>query len=273
MANVLRNFSIRKLGLGAGSGLRFASRAFNTDYDSLTEFIYCSSGITMLVSFIWGNFAFARGTRPPIKSIFGSIIALELLFAGIFAVGLAYSDRIQMFIRAKKWPWLTRFERPPKSAQIETDLKETIIGFVVVIFAGIFNGSSLIPMRLAKDVDGIGFIISFSIGVVIATPVVVFIYYAIILREWPKFHFKKWIIPLYATGSGIMWNVGNLSSIYATWTLGFTIGFPITQLSLGVAAFWGLVLFKEIRGKLELLTYLLGVALLVAGAFMLGTFA
>jgi glucose uptake protein len=153
-------------------------------------------------------------------------------------------------------------------------MQEKIAGTVMIVLAGFVNGSSLVPIKFAPtEAQGIQYMISFGIGVLIITPLLNFIYFGIIRREIPNFHYKTWVIPTFASISGLMWNVGNFSSVFATLLLGFTIGFPLTQLSLVVQALFGIVLFKEVTGKLEIIFYAIGVALILAGAFMLGSFA
>jgi len=64
----------------------------------------------------------------------------------------------------------------------------------------------------------------------------------------------------------------SLTSIYATKYLGFSIGFPLTQLALVVAALWGILYFKEITNKFQIIAYVIACAIILAGAFILGFF-
>lgn len=163
----------------------------------------------------------------------------------------------------------------PKCQFFETGpTQDKIIGLILIFSAGIVNGSSLVPLKFAPaEAQGIQYMISFGIGVLIITPVLNLVYFGVIKREKPDLKISSWVVPTFASISGVMWNIGNFSSVFATLYLGFTIGFPLTQMNLVVQALFGIVLFREVRGKFELASYCFGVALILAGAFMLGSFA
>jgi len=132
------------------------------------------------------------------------------------------------------------------------------------------NGSMMVPLRfLPKDAAGINYISSFGIGVLAVTPVCAFFYF-LIKREIPVFHFKAAFIPGVLTG--LLWNIGNYCSIYATLYLGLTIGFPLTQVALVVSGLWGMFAFKELSGVWTITVWWISVVILLTGAALLSLF-
>ena len=74
---------------------------------------------------------------------------------------------------------------------------------------------------------------------------VAFLYiYWLIFEHLPDFKLKTVMLPGMITG--LLWNVGNFCSIYATYYLGLTVGFPLTQLALVVSGLWGIIAFKYV---------------------------
>ena len=123
--------------------------------------------------------------------------------------------------------------------------------------------------RSIKEAKGINYIISFGIGVIIVTVVMLYIYW-LIFEQLPPFHVKATMLPGMITG--LLWNVGNYCSIYATLYLGLTVGFPLTQLALVVSGLWGIIAFKEIGGIRTLSVWTISVTVLLAGAALLALY-
>ena len=142
------------------------------------------------------------------------------------------------------------------------------------VFLGLLNGSMLVPMQYVPPEDqGITYLYSFAIGVIIVTPVIVSIYFGIEYlrkRQVPKFHFKITVLP--ALLAGLLWNIGNYFSIYATIYLGLAVGFPLTQMALVVAGVWGMLIFKEIKKFSGILQFFLSAFVLLVGAFLLAIY-
>lgn len=86
----------------------------------------------------------------------------------------------------------------------------------------------MVPSQfIPEDSQGIPYIVSFGCGVAVVMPVVAILYFGLIKREWPQFHFKKVAIP--ALMNGVLWNIANAGNVMATKHLGLTIGYPLTQ--------------------------------------------
>jgi len=128
----------------------------------------------------------------------------------------------------------------------------------------------LVPIKYSPpDAAGINFLVSFGIGVIVITPVVSVIYFTA-LRRVPVWDFQNLLIP--GLSAGVMWNIGNWASIYATNILGYTVGFPLAQCALLMGAFWGIILFKEITGTLRIGVFILSALVLLGGAVLLTLF-
>ena len=74
--------------------------------------------------------------------------------------------------------------------------------------------------------------------------------------------------------SGVVWNLGNISSLLAMKVYGvpFGIAYPILQCALVVGGLIGIFGFGEIKDKLAILIFLLADALVIAGAVLLGAY-
>lgn len=137
-------------------------------------------------------------------------------------------------------------------------VKGAIKGVIFAALAGLLFGFYLIPLKISGLQPG-EFIFSMSLGILAASWAIFFI------RRGPL-NFTNVKAGL---ASGAIWNVANISSLFAISSLGLAIGFPITQLALLVAVGWGIFYFKEIRKRSSLVKIILGAVLLVIGAFLL----
>jgi glucose uptake protein GlcU len=125
-----------------------------------------------------------------------------------------------------------------------------------------YQGSKMVPSKLATD-KSIAYIIPFGISA-LSTTILLSIPYYLIKREYPVFHVQYALIP--GVANGLMWSVGNYLATYIAMSpLGISVGVPLTQTGLAISAFWGIFVFKEIRGWLNLIQFLLGLCLLIPG--------
>lgn len=144
-------------------------------------------------------------------------------------------------------------------AQYSSEVKGSLKGIMFAVIAGIIFGSYVIMLKLG-NLRPEEFPFSFSIGVLASAWSI----FAIKERS-----FNKKII-LGSLTSGFIWNVANISSFFAIASIGLAIAFPITQLAGIVAVAWGILYFKEIKEKKNLIKIILGALVLIAGVFMLG---
>jgi glucose uptake protein len=94
---------------------------------------------------------------------------------------------------------------------------------------------------------------------------------ALVLVVWKRPGNSAKMAP-WGIGAGLLWNVANLSSFLAVDSLGYAVGFPLTQMALVVSILWGILLFREaptrahkVRLAVAALFLLTGAALLALG--------
>jgi hypothetical protein len=148
--------------------------------------------------------------------------------------------------------------------------KKYILGFPCAFMVALLAGSMYAPNRFSP-VQGIVFLFSFGCGVGIVT-IVMFPIYFLLKRQWPKMHWK--VAPLHGLASGLFWSIGNFCTTYVVLSpLGFTVGYPLVQLSFVIAGICGIVIFREIRNWKVLVQFFAATfLLLVPGAILLGFF-
>ena len=89
-------------------------------------------------------------------------------------------------------------------------------------------------------------------------------------RRSLNFHVRAAALPGVLTG--VFWGCGNFTSFFATAYLGQAIGFPLTQCCVIVSGLWGIMYYREIKGW-GITMFAVGVAIIVAGAVLDGSFA
>jgi glucose uptake protein GlcU len=267
-ASVFSIYAIRFLGLSIAQGLW--------------------SGLTILVSFLWGAVVFL----DPIKNIWFTLLGLLLLFVGIFGVALCksspekdnestdvqkyYSQEHGRLILEKgeksslastKYIYSTNphNEMAVSEPIFETNMtayqkfkylllksKNLLLGIICCCCLGLFNGSMMVPTRYNPD-KSIMYCLSFGIGVMIVTPIL-FVIYFLCKRQIPALYIKQALYPGLLTG--FIWNLGNIgSTIAALSPLGLTVGFPLTQCALVVGGISGIIIFRELRGWRPILQF------------------
>merc|ERR1712129_676723 len=85
-----------------------------------------------------------------------------------------------------------------------------------------------------------------------------------------NWHFGSCFAPGFA--SGVIWNAGNLASLYAIESLGYSVAYPVMQSSLIVGSALGVFVWKEISDSKVIafvfaggLTVLIGCAMIAYG--------
>jgi len=247
-----------------------------------------SGGTTIIVSFFWGSVVF----HEVIENWYLTILGLFLLLLGITGISVC---NIQIPVSLPSF--LLKFEKfipfilnrpilPIDNKNIQEEIttedlhiiipkkNNYSLGLIISVFLGLCTGTMLVPSKLApEDIQGIEYVFSFAIGVAIITVLfapVYFIFQYIRGNGLPNFHFKIAVVP--GLLAGTIWNVGNICSINATFYLGLTIGFPLTQLALLVSGIWGMLLFKEISRMTSIIVFFTSVCILLGGAVLLSFF-
>jgi len=250
------------------------------------------AGITIVVSFIWGaTYHFAGQPEPTVKSPRFTFPGLALLVLGVVLLSLSGTQFVARLGRKKdevdeqsslvgeKPKAINGYTKigdssdsyPDSLVEKEEPLKQNrMLGLICAVVLGVMNGSMLVPMKGAPQDIHVTFVISFAIGVVAITPVAGLLYFGV-RRQIPVWHWKVALLPGLATG--LIWNIGNVCSIYATQYLGLSLGFPLTQLALVVSGLWGMIVYREMTATPSILWWIFsllvvggGVALMILGA-------
>merc|ERR1712192_34452 len=124
-----------------------------------------------------------------------------------------------------------------------------------------------------KGMAPIEFLPSLAIGIIIVQPVLFLLYFAPLLKTGvlPEFHLSVALLPGLLTGT--FWGMGNFAAMFASTYLGQTIGFPLTQTCIIVAGLWGVIYYREISGPLPIGLFTLACCVIIAGAYLNGTYA
>lgn len=77
------------------------------------------------------------------------------------------------------------------------------------------------------------------------------------------------VAALESAGAGILWTFGSIACYTSVDILGFTVGYPLSQLNLLVAIAWGIAAFGEFPGKAERKRVLVSALGLIAGGALL----
>lgn len=151
------------------------------------------------------------------------------------------------------------------------------MGILGAVINGAWGGCNMIPLHYAIRDDGLSgadYLISFATGSLIVNAVMwaaLFVYHwhhrkgdvAEALEALPKFHLRELGLP--GLMAGLLYSIGNFSSIVAVAYLGQATGFTFCQMQLFVSGLWGVFIFQEIQG-VEIVTKWFSAAMIaVAG--------
>ncbi|KAL2089093.1 hypothetical protein ACEWY4_015992 [Coilia grayii] len=162
-------------------------------------------------------------------------------------------------------PWLDTIS--PKAKRL--------LGCLMAIVAGIFYGFSFVPLLYIKhqasnndsifagssqnDLD-YGF--AQYNGIFVASTAY-FLIYCAVMKSRPRIY-RCAVLP--AVLSGTMWGVATYCWFLANTYLNTVITFPIVTAGYSlVAALWGIVVFKEVRGLVNCLVFVLAAGVVLAG--------
>lgn len=230
------------------------------------------------VSYIWGVVIFQdkvshlglSGVGVVLLITGVCIIALnqrifELLFGettsstNTMSVHLARESETEMINGSDSFSTRSSSSSTPKKG------KEAI-GFVWAVVVGIAGGSVLAPEHYAKPEErGFAFVPSFGIGAMLASPLLTLLWFSFVEKTSPAWHIAT-ALPV-GILSGFLWNISNIFAIVAIASVGYGVAYPILQCALFVAGIWGIVVFKEIRGR-TVWVFFFGGGVLILGAVL-----
>ncbi|XP_012687289.2 transmembrane protein 144a [Clupea harengus] len=153
-----------------------------------------------------------------------------------------------------------------------------LVGFSMAVFAGLLYGSSFIPVLYIKDhADDpdshfhgasqfdLDYVFAQFSGIFL-TSTVYFLIYCAAMKNQPKV-FSKAILPGFL--SGIMWGAATCCWFLANHYLSAVVSFPIITTVPGlIAAAWGVVVFKEVKGLRNFLVLGIAFCLVLTGALL-----
>ena len=129
-------------------------------------------------------------------------------------------------------------------------------GYLVAAASGIIGGSYVIPMQATHTLQSGFFSSSLSIFA-IGIPLL------ILSRRWIRKEIVAGII------SGSLFNAGSLFVLTAIVSIGITVACPISQTATLFAVSWGVLYFKEIARKRNILRVIIGSVMILSGAILL----
>ena len=140
----------------------------------------------------------------------------------------------------------------------KNNVKMSIFRYWRSVGAGCIFGSYLLPMQLAQ-INPMDFVAPMGTGIMLGG--------ILLLSRRPPSH--TGLLPI-CIGCGLAWNLANLGSLIAVQTIGFAVGFPLTQLALLVSISWGIFLFGESPLPRQRRFLMLAAIFLLIGAALLG---
>ncbi|CAN2388752.1 carbohydrate transmembrane transporter activity [Pristimantis euphronides] len=157
-------------------------------------------------------------------------------------------------------------------------LQRRIIGSVMAVGAGVLYGSSFVPVLYIKDHSknnesiyagssqfDLDYVFAHFSGIFL-TSTVYFLIYCAVMKNRPKVY-PKAILPGFI--SGILWAIANCCWFLANNYLSAVVSFPIITAGPGlVAALWGVLVFKEIRGRRNYLLLILAFCIVLSGSLL-----
>ncbi|XP_062523215.1 transmembrane protein 144 homolog B-like isoform X2 [Corticium candelabrum] len=244
---------------------------------------------TMVVSYVWG--VSMLGDKP--KSIALSVVALGTLVLGITIAAFCNSTLFdKLYLKClspeRKEERQRLFDSISISESVNNDTRErspeeTIsrfrfyLGIVCAVMLGLFNGSLQVPFYYYRQHIGkenykasISYLVNFSAGIAVTTPVICFVWWMIRFQKIPPFHFMQVLFPGLATG--FYWACGYCAATYATLYLGNTVGYPLTQTCIVINGLWGIIYYKEIRGAHKIIAFMSATVIIIGGAVILALY-
>ncbi|XP_073777461.1 transmembrane protein 144b isoform X2 [Danio rerio] len=153
-----------------------------------------------------------------------------------------------------------------------------VFGCILAVFSGVLYGSAFVPvfymklhatnnssMFIGSSQNEIDYCFAHYSGIFL-TSTVYFLAYCAVMKNRPRIY-PRAILPGFS--SGLMWGLATYSWLMANYYLGAVITFPITNAGYSlVAALWGSVVFKEVKGIGNLLLFALATCVVLAGSFL-----
>lgn len=165
----------------------------------------------------------------------------------------------------------------PEATTASRSRRQRFWGIVGAIIDGGYGGSVLVPMhysaRSNENAKGLGYLISFSVGCTIVMCLVWLLRFSVysiqarsVARGWsdlPSMHFRN--VGPYASMAGLIWSLGNVSSIVSVALLGQAYGYSVIQSQLLIAGLWGVFWYREIVDSTDIKRWFLSATATLLG--------
>lgn len=245
------------------------------------------SSLKVLVAFAWGLFIFREPVQSKSATAFAVLLMLVgLAGMSFYAAPMSSSNTSPTNnIRRQELDDQQLLEEPLLLLDDDEGADETIepfsarrqrngigcitriggldswyLGILGAVIDGLYGGSVLVPMHFAKmqseELQGLGYLISFAIGCASVVSLVWLGRWILCATQesslylgWkrlPSFHIST--IGPYGILAGLVWSIGNVSSIVSVAILGQGLGYSLVQSQLVVAGIWAVFFYGEIQG-------------------------
>ncbi|GFR90982.1 transmembrane protein 144 [Elysia marginata] len=151
-----------------------------------------------------------------------------------------------------------------------------LIGYALCLFSGICYGLNFVPSIYVQDnyghkgatKNGLDYVFAQFCGIYLAGAVYFYIY-CLIKKNSPKVY-PQAILPGFL--SGILWAIATACWFVANAELSESVSFPIVSTGPSAIAllFWGVIIFKEVKGVRNIAILVFGFLVMTAGAIMAG---
>ncbi|XP_071976718.1 transmembrane protein 144 [Engystomops pustulosus] len=157
-------------------------------------------------------------------------------------------------------------------------LQRRLIGSLLAVGAGVLYGTCFVPVLYIKDHSknnesiyagssqyDLDYVFAHFSGIFL-TSTVYFLIYCVVMKNRPRV-FPQAILPGFI--SGILWAIANCCWFLANTYLSAVVSFPIITAGPGlVAALWGVLVFKEIKGMRNYLLLILAFCVVLSGSLL-----
>uniref|UniRef100_A0A8C4PCE6 Transmembrane protein 144 n=1 Tax=Dromaius novaehollandiae TaxID=8790 RepID=A0A8C4PCE6_DRONO len=242
-----------------------------------------------------GGFVWATGnvTVVPIVKTIGLALGLLIWASFNLLTGWASSSAvIFFFVKTEVQSSSASLESSPLLRESSINLSENnsddswvnrlsparkrAIGCSLAVVAGILYGSSFVPVLYIKDHGrrngtiyagasqfDLDYVFAHFSGIFL-TSTIYFLIYCAVRRNKPRVY-PQAILPGFV--SGVLWAIANCCWFIANHYLSAVVSFPIITTGPGlVAAMWGVLVFKEIKGLKNYMLLTLAFCIILAGS-------
>jgi glucose uptake protein len=214
--------------------------------------------LNIIVSIIWGIVLFGEFLKAGTIGIIVSIASVAAIIGGIILIIIAKDTRQEN--KADNGA------APSDAANKQDDAGKRLVtsGITGAVVAGILWGSYFIPIRISSVSMWVA-AFPLAVGIFIGSLILVIFTRTSIFLEKPSHYVRVCI-------TGILWGIGNYTSLRMMELIGTGKGFTIAQLNVALNALFGIFIFKQPRPKSRAaLITIAGIIIALAGALVLGS--